>query len=367
MFDTVSDESIRDGTATDAYFLRTEDALDELDHNPNVVADIAADQFSNGEPEVFAGVNDVIRLLGDLDVELDVWSIPEGTQFDGGSVLRIAGKYRDFARYETSILGFLSHASGIATNAYEVVQVAEEFDDRPLILSFGARHVHPKIAPVVERSALLAGFDGFSHVAAGNVIDREPSGTTPHALILSVGNQEDAWSAFNDSAPDDVPRIVIADTLTDEADEAVRAAKELGSDLDGVRLDTTGSRRGDFKHIIKEVRWKLDEIGRQDVGIFVSGGLGPSDVRDLGHLVEGFGIGGYVSNADPVDFSLDIVENQGQPITKRGKLQGIKSVRWENNEYIIERSNNCSAGLFEPVIEDGNIVKTYDLESISDS
>lgn len=361
MFNTTDDEDIIQGRATDAYFLRTEDALEHADSNPEVVADVTADQFSDGEFEVLSGVNDASRVLSEASDQLTVWTLPEGTLFDGGPVMRLKGPYREFARYETSLLGFLSHESGIATNAFDVMREANQFEDLN-VLSFGSRHVNPKIAPVVERGSLVAGFDGISHVSAGDVLGEEPSGTIPHALVLSMQSQEDAWSSFNSSAPEDTPRIVIADTFTDEADEAIRAADELGDDLDGVRLDTTGSRRGDFRHIIKEVRWKLDSHGREDVDIYVSGGLGPSDVRDLGDIVDGFGIGGYVSNANPVDFGLDIVEIEGESVTKRGKLPGVKSVDREDNQHTIEESNQCDAGLFELLVEDGEVVREYSID-----
>jgi Nicotinic acid phosphoribosyltransferase len=324
MFTTINDESILNGTATDAYFLRTEAALKHADENPMVVADVSADQFGDNEFEVLAGLNDAVELLSSVSDDIDVWALPEGTLFDGGPVLRIRGPYLSFARYETSLLGFLSQASGIATNAF---RTTKEADENTSVLSFGARHMHPKLAAVIERSALIGGVDGFSHVAAGEEIGKSASGTMPHALVLALNDQEKAWSAYNDSAPEDAERILLTDTFTDEADESLRAAKLLGDDLDGVRLDTTGSRRGSFRHIIKEVRWKLDDKGRDDVGIFVSGGLGPEDVRNLGDIVDGFGIGGFISNADPVDFSLDIVELNGMPTTKRGKLPGLTSSR----------------------------------------
>lgn len=360
MFNSTTDEDIIEGEATDAYFLRTEDALDEAEHNPVVVADVTADQFGDDDYEVLAGINDAVKLLSEASENIKVWTLPEGTLFDGGPVMRIKGPYREFARFETSLLGFLSHESGIATNAFEVMREAEPFDVS--VLSFGSRHVNPKLAPVVERGALIAGFDGVSHVSAGKVLDREPSGTIPHSLVISMRDQEKAWDAFNRSAPEDTPRIVIADTFTDEADEALRAADELGDDLDGVRLDTTGSRRGDFRHIIKEVQWKLDDHGRSDVDIYVSGGLGPQDVAELGDIVDGFGIGGHVSNADPVDFGLDIVEIEGDSITKRGKLPGVKSVSRQNGDHIVEPSDNCDDGLFELVVENGEVLKEYSID-----
>lgn len=366
MFTTIEDKDIVDGTATDAYFLRTEESLEHAGENPTVIADISADQFGDNQYEVLAGVNDAVSLLAEASDNIEVWTIPEGSLFDGGPVMRIQGKYLDFARYETSLLGFLSQASGIATNALHTTRVAEDFKDfkgdNPDVLSFGARHMHPKIAPVIERSALIGGVDGFSHVASGKVLDREPTGTMPHALMLAMDDQESAWTAFNESAPADVPRITLCDTFTDEADESVRAAELLGDDLDGVRLDTTGSRRGNFRHIIKEVRWKLDAKGHENVNIYVSGGLGPEDVKELGDVVDGFGIGGYISNADPVDFSLDIVELDGKPTTKRGKLPGIKKVYRDNNKHIIEPSKRISEGMFEKVVENGEILTNFSIE-----
>jgi len=362
MFPSTTDDEIVDGTATDKYFCRTEDALDEAEVNPMVVADVAADQFKSGDFEVLAGVNDAAKLLSKCSDNIEVWTIPEGTLFDGGPVMRIKGPYREFARFETSVLGFLSQASGIATNAYNVMAEASEFKNLT-VLSFGARHMHPKIAPVIERSSLIAGLDGFSHVAAGKHLNRDASGTIPHALVLAMGSQEKAWSAFNKSAPGDTQRIVISDTFTDEADEALRAAEKLGDDLDGVRLDTTGSRRGDFRHIIKETRWKLDDAGYEDVGIFVSGGLEPKDVKKLGDIVDGFGIGGYISNADPVDFSLDIVVRDGNNITKRGKLPGMKEVGYDDyGDYYIKPTEDENAGLFEKIVQDGELLNQFSIE-----
>jgi len=335
-FDTPTEDEIVHGYVTDQYFVRTEEALDESHTNPNVVAEVTADQFPNWGKEVLAGVKDVAHLLEGLPVEVE--SLPEGSLFDGGPVMRIKGKYREFARYETALLGFLSHASGIATAAFEINHSS---GDVP-VYSFGTRHVHPMLSIVVERSAFIGGMDGYSNTVAELDLPDDASGTMPHTLMLAhgEGNQEEAWKAFNDSAPEDVPRIVLADTFTDEVDETLRAVQALGDDLDGVRLDTTGSRRGDFEHIIKEVRYKLDEVGREDVDIFVSGGLGPDDVMDLREHVDGFGIGGYVSNANPVDFSLDIVEREGRPISKRGKLSGTKdrdmSKVIENGEIVTD-------------------------------
>ena len=361
-FDIVGPDAIREGAATDAYFDRTETTLRHAGRNPRVVAEVTADQFPDGSHELLAGVRDAAALLSDRDLAVD--AIPPGRLFDGGPVLRIEGDYLEFARLETSLLGFLSHASGIATAALDVRRAAPD----SLVLSFGARHVHPSIAAVVERGALVAGLDGFSHVAGGEVLGREAGGTMPHALLLCFGrgNQEAAWRAFDEAVGETVPRVALCDTFDDEADEARRAAAELGDRLDSVRLDTTGSRRGDFRHIIREVRWTLDAHDREDVDIFVSGGLGPSDLRELRDVADGFGVGGYVSNADPVDFALDIVEIDGEPTSKRGKLPGRKQVyRTPDGDHHVglasEAGPDDGEALLQPLIRDSAVVDDFDL------
>jgi nicotinate phosphoribosyltransferase len=364
MFDVVPESVIVEGRATDAYFLRTEEALEHAGRNPDVVAEVTADQFPTGEFELLAGLPDAARLLAGRDVDVD--ALPGGTLFDGGPVMRIEGPYLEFCRLETSLLGFLSQPTGMATAALEARRAAPESS----ILSFGARHVHPSIAGVVDRSAILAGFDGFSHVAAGDLMDREASGTMPHALMICFGpgNQEDAWRAFDEAVGEEVPRIALCDTYDDEADEALRAA-ELG--FDSVRLDTTGSRRGDFRHIVRETRWKLDQHGHEDVDIFVSGGVTPETIRELRDVADGFGVGSYVTNADPVDFALDIVEVEGEPAAKRGKLSGRKSVyRTPDGGHHVALATEAGPAdgesLMEPVVRDGDLVAEFDLEAATE-
>jgi len=365
-FDIVSPAAISDGRATDAYFDRTVETLEHADRNPHVVADVTADQFPTGEWSVFGGVKDAARLLSGRDLDVDALS--EGRLFDGGPVLRVEGPYREFCRLETALLGFLSHPTGVTTRALECRLAAPD----SLVLSFGSRHVHPSIAAMVERSALVGGLDGISNVAAGEVIGEEAGGTMPHALVICFGrgDQEDAWRAFDEAVGPDVPRVALADTYSDEVDEAVRAAEAV-ADLDSVRVDTTGSRRGDFGHILREVRWSLDAAGHEDVGIFASGGLGPRDLAGLREYVEGFGVGGYVSNADPLDFALDIVEVEGEPAAKRGKLTGKKEVyRTPDGGHRVAPADRPAPAdgdsLLEPLVRDGDVVREFDLDAATD-
>ncbi|APW96763.1 nicotinate phosphoribosyltransferase [Halobiforma lacisalsi AJ5] len=365
-FGTVPPEAILEGDATDAYFERTRSTLEAAGKNPHVVAEVTADQFPTGEFDVFTGVEDVATLFEGRSVDVD--ALPDGQLFDGGPVMRIEGPYLEFAELETSLLGFLSQPSGFATAALEARRAAPE----SLVLSFGARHVHPTIASVVERASLLSGLDGFSHVAAGEILGREPGGTMPHALMFCFGegNQDEAWEAFDAAVPEDVPRIALTDTFWDEVSESLLAAETLGDRLDGVRIDTTSSRRGDFRHIIREVRWELDAHGHEDVDIFCSGGLDPEAIESLRDVADGFGVGSHITSAPGVDFSLDIVEMEGEPVSKRGKLSGVKEVyrtpAGGHHVALADRDGPDGEALLEPLVRDGEIVQEFDLEEASE-
>lgn len=191
----------------------------------------------------------------------------------------------------------------------------------------------------------------------------------PHALVRCYGRgeQQAAWKAFDDAVDPDVPRIALCDTFNDEVEAVLDAATAFGEDLDGIRLDTTRSRRGDFEHIVREVRWALEAAGYEDIDIFVSGGLSPTDLEQLRDVADGFSVGSYISDVDPIDFSLDIVEIDGEPISKRGKLPGVKDVyRTSDGGHSValadRKSPSDGESLLEPLLDNGEVVRKFDLD-----
>ncbi|NLD57797.1 MAG: nicotinate phosphoribosyltransferase, partial [Methanomicrobiales archaeon] len=284
-FLTVSDETIKNGECTDIYFVRTYDVLEHDNRNPQVVMEVTAGSLPDPWA-VFCGLSDVLALFDGLPVTVD--AMPEGTVFyPNEPVIRISGKYRDFGRYETAVLGFICHASGIATSAAHIRAVA---GGRPLY-SFGSRRQHPAIAAMIERAAWIGGVDGVSNTCAPEGMP--VVGTMPHAFVMCYDKPEDAWRAFNKRAPKSVPRIMLCDTFCDEKSESLRAATCGAS---AVRLDTPRSRRGSMRAIIEEVRWELDAHGHEDVKIFLSGGVTREDVIAYQDCVDAFGIGGAIAN-----------------------------------------------------------------------
>ncbi|GAB6136131.1 nicotinate phosphoribosyltransferase [Thermococcus prieurii] len=357
------EDDIKAGKTTDVYFIRTKKVLTEKGIHRKVFADVTTTSLPHGwKWGVLAGIEEVAKLLEGLPV--NVYAMREGTIFHPYEpVLQIEGYYEEFGIYETALLGMLSQASGIATAALRV-KIAANF--KP-VYSFGIRHMHPAIAPMIDRSAFIGGCDGVSGVLGAEMMGEKPVGTMPHALILTVGDQVKAWKYFDEVVEPEVPRTALVDTLCDEKFEALMAAEALGERLTAVRLDTPGSRRGNFRKIIEEVRWELNLRGYDWVKIFVSGGLDEESIREIVDVADAFGVGSAIASAKPIDFSLDIVEVEGKPITKRGKLSGRKQVyRCENGHYHrvpadkkLERCPVCGAKvepLLQPLIENGEIV-----------
>ncbi|MBC7254077.1 MAG: nicotinate phosphoribosyltransferase [Actinobacteria bacterium] len=322
MFHVASNEDILGGKVTDVYFTNVIKALRHLDLNPYVAAEVRAGSLpEDWEWAVFAGLEESLRLLEGRPV--DVYAMPEGTLFrTEETVLIVEGRYQDFAILETALLGFLCQASGVATKAARCRVAAGE----RMVISFGARRMHPAITPMIERNAFIGGCDGVAVVASAELIGEKPLGTMSHSLLLCVGDEARAFQAFDATADAYIRRVALVDTFQDEKFGALTAAEALGDRLFAVRLDTPSSRRGDFLKIIREVRWELDLRGFREVKIFLSGGLDEHDILRYNAYADAYGVGTSISNAPVVDYSLDIVEVEGKPRAKRGKMSGKKQV-----------------------------------------
>jgi nicotinate phosphoribosyltransferase len=284
----------------------------------HVVAEVTTGELPNAWPwGILCGIAEVAHLFQGTPV--NVYAMREGTAFfprDNRGfrepVLFIEGPYCAFCALETPMLGLICQSTGVGV---------------------------------------------------------EPSGTMPHALMIAMGDQVEAWKAFDEVISPDVPRVCLVDTYLDEKVEAIMAAEALGKRLSAVRLDTPRSRKGDLAEIVREVRWELDIRGYSHVKIFVSGGLDEDTVKTLGEAgAEAFGVGTSISNAPTVDFALDIVEVEGKFAAKRGKLSGKKQV-WRCEKCLMDivlpfsepmpRCPICggeTAGMLQPLVMNGEIV-----------
>jgi nicotinate phosphoribosyltransferase len=364
-FHVASEPEIKAGEVSDVYFERTVQILKAKGLTKRVKAEIRLKSFPQSDWTfgVLAGIEEAAALLEGLPV--DVTAMDEGTLFGPHEpVLVIEGVYTEWAQYETALLGFLCQASGIATKAARCKRAA---GDRQVI-SFGARRMHPALAPMIERNAFVGGCDGVAVTKSAELIDADPTGTIPHALVLLFGDTVEALKAFHEVVDPKVRRVALIDTLQDEKFEAIRVAQALGKDLYAVRLDTPSSRRGDFYQILSEVRWELDIRGFEHVKILASGGIDEYEILKLNPFVDGYGVGTSIANAPVLSFALDIMEIEGRPMAKRGKRSGSKQV-WRMpgavENVVLPASKPApltpdgrrAEGLLKPLIAGGRITR----------
>jgi nicotinate phosphoribosyltransferase len=339
MFHTAEPEDIIKGKITDVYFERTLRILKARGINPVVKAEFIAKSLPDDwKWAVFAGLEEVLGLVKHLPVKLR--AMREGTIFyPYEPVMEIEGRYQDFCVYETAILGLICQASGIATKSARFKRLA---GDRPVI-SFGARRMHPILAPMIERNAFIGGCDGVAVVKSGEVIGEDPMGTMPHALIICMGSTVEAIKAYDEVLEPGLKRVALIDTFLDEKFECLNVAEAMGERLFAVRFDTPSSRRGNFFRILEECRWELNLRGFRHVKFYVSGGIKEEDIPVLNPVVDGYGIGTSISNAPVVDYAMDIMEVEGRAIAKRGKWSGSKRVL---------RCKGCQKGMIVPLESD---------------
>ncbi|MDI3481852.1 MAG: nicotinate phosphoribosyltransferase [Tepidanaerobacteraceae bacterium] len=314
-FYSANHDEIKAGLTTDIYFIKTLEILRHMGlSQKKVVAEIFARRAG-----ILCGVEEVLNLLNDKDIE--IYSLAEGEPFEPkDTVMRIIGPYEEFGMFETVVLGMLAHSSAWATASRQCREAAGE----KVYICFGARHVHPAVAPVMERAAVIGGANNASCILAAKLLGREPSGTIPHAAMLMAGDTVSVARTYDEIMPPDSPRIILVDTFKDEAEEALAVAEALGRALEGVRLDTPSERGGVTPELVNEVRLRLDQKGYNYVKIFVSGGLTPERIRELSAAgADAFGVGSYISGASPIDMTLDLKMVDGTPIAKRGRIPGM--------------------------------------------
>jgi nicotinate phosphoribosyltransferase len=298
--------------------------------------------------------------------KLEVWAVHDGdvVSSDGDPlriqpVIRVRGRYRDFALLETPTLGILTRSSRIATNVYETFVAAR---GKP-VLFFPARFdLHEvQAADGYAYNIALHRFNSDQASDLGAFISTDAQGdwwggagggTVAHAAIASfLGDTAEVMMAFSRVLPVNIPRIALVDFNNNSVLDSTRVLNamfaeyrrliEAGDDIQstaseaakyklyGIRLDTSSTLRdesvtplgdpaldlGVNPRLVFNVRHGLDsawerwdlpakwqEIAReycQRVKIVVSGGFAPEKIRrfeKLGVPVDIYAVGSYLFN-----------------------------------------------------------------------
>jgi nicotinate phosphoribosyltransferase len=401
-------ERMRRGWYSDKYFenigrmlaVLADEGYNYSGVNHNLPRDISPENIAVGDIEVemqwftrrlgstiVVGVDKSLEMLrhctgcweGDRFIDtsdhLEVWAVHDGTvvKSDGNPlnaqpVIRVRGRYRDFALLETPTLGVLTRSSRVATNVYETLMAAR---GKP-VLFFPARFDMHEVQAAdgyayniaiqrfnMDFSQQIGSF--VSTDAQGDWWGGAGGGTVAHAAIASfMGDTAEAMMQFSRILPARIPRIALVDFNNDsvrdtlrvlevmfrkyrelcDAGEEAEAAKYV---LYGVRLDTSGTLRdvsvepigdpaldlGVNPRLVFNVRhglnsasesWDLrsqwKESAREycrNVKIVVSGGFNPEKIRKfekLGVPVDIYAVGSWLFNNNGgtvTDFTGDVV------------------------------------------------------------
>lgn len=311
----------------------------------------------------------------DASSQMEVWAVQDGStvKYDGDPskiqpVIKVRGRYRDFALLETPTLGILTRSSRVATNVYETLVAAK---GKP-VLFFPARFdVHEvQAADGYAYNIALQRFNKDHAQELGAFVSTDAQGdwwggagggTVAHAAIASfLGDTAEAMMQFSQILPARIPRIALVDFNNDSVRDTLRTLDAMFAKyrelmdagnkeeaekyrLYGVRLDTGGNLRdvsvtplgdpaldlGVNPRLVFNVRsgldsawerWDLPERWKEaakefchSVKIVVSGGFAPEKIRKfekLGVPADIYAVGSYLfsnGNGTSTDYTADVV------------------------------------------------------------
>jgi len=316
------------------------------------------------------------RFVNTFD-RMEVWAVHDGTEapFDGevgnvSPVLKVRGRYRDFAVLETPTLGALTRGSRVATNVYDVLKAARGKQVLFFPARFDAHEVQAADGYAYQVAVQLFnqnyGKSLSAHVstdAQGDWWGGAGGGTVAHgAIACFLGDTAEATMAFAATRPPEVPRIALVDFRNDCVGTSLQVIRTMFRrfmeltrsgqpeearkyKLFGVRPDTSSDMRdvsvpplGDKRldcgvnpRLVFAMReaidhewesWNLSGDERRlaaqycsDVKIAVTGGFTPARIRqfeELGVPADIYGVGSWLlSSCDACgtnnDFTADVV------------------------------------------------------------
>jgi nicotinate phosphoribosyltransferase len=311
----------------------------------------------------------------DTSDRLEVWAVHDGAtvKSDGNPlhvepVIKVRGRYRDFALLETPTLGILTRSSRVATNVYETMLAAH---GKP-VLFFPARFdLHEvQAADGYAYNIALQRFNKdhardlgafVSTDAQGDWWGGAGGGTVAHAAIGSfLGDTAEVMMQFSRVLPPHIPRIALVDFNNNSVLDTLRVMeamfkkyielRDAGNEAEaskyilfGVRLDTSGSLRdvsveplgdpaldlGVNPRLVFNVRQAMDNASEswsipdnwkdtareycRNVKIVVSGGFNPEKIKRFEKLdvpVDIYAVGSSLFNNNGgtvTDFTADVV------------------------------------------------------------
>ncbi len=173
---------------------------------------------------------------------MEILAVQDGTMVEYGGdarsvhpVLKVHGRYRDFALLETPTLGALSRGTRVATNVYQVLEAARGKD----VLFFPARFDAHEVQAAdgyayhiaVQAYNAKSGRTARSFVSTdeqGDWWGGAGGGTVAHAAIACfLGDTAETMLAFSSVLPASVPRIALVDFHNDCVGTSLQVIEQM--------------------------------------------------------------------------------------------------------------------------------------------
>lgn len=227
-------------------------------------------EYLKGLPVFRTASNSFFEYLRNFEFTGDVYAMPEGTVFFAKEpIVQIAAPIIEAQIIETYLINCINFQSMVASKAARICLAAE---GKPVIC-FGARRAHgPQAAVLAARAAFIGGCQGTSNLLAGYEMGIPVYGTMGHSFIQFFGDENKAFQQFHNTFGRH--STILVDTYDTLA--GVKKALALPADITAIRLDS-----GDLQALAVESRKLLDESGRTNVRILVSGDLNEEKICAL--------------------------------------------------------------------------------------
>ncbi|HLQ74234.1 MAG TPA: nicotinate phosphoribosyltransferase [Bacillota bacterium] len=331
------DERIKDGWFSAVYFLKTKEIAEKFMPDNYVTM-----QFFQKEEAVLCGTDESIALLhtfADDPESLEIHSLKDGDKVSPfETVLTVTGPYQNFGYLEGVIDGILARRTSVATNVYNVMKAARYAGKQKPVFFMADRNDHFTQQAGDGYSAFIGGTTAQATHAMNEWWGKAGMGTMPHAMIqMFKGDVVAASKAYVEMYPED-DLVTLVDYNNDVINDSLKLAREFGTVLKGVRIDTSRTLvdkyffrnehvmgsfdpRGVNPELIFALRKALDDEGFNHVEIVASGGFDEERILEyerLGVPVDMYGVGTSLLNVH-IGFTGDNVLINGEAEAKMGR------------------------------------------------
>lgn len=218
-----------------------------------------------------------LEFLKNQKLQLNMQAVAEGELvFPNEPVLSVSGPSWQVDMVEAAFLNIFNAQSLIATKASRMVTAANADGRQRPILEFGVRRAQDLGCFLPTRAAFIGGCAGTSNVEAARYYDIPPKGTMAHSYIMSYESELEAFKAYMRASEGNTILLVDTYDTREGIKNAIRAAKETGIELQGIRIDS-----GDLAYWAKEAKKIFAQAGMPEVKLVASNDLDEHLIENL--------------------------------------------------------------------------------------